>query len=230
MSVTPEQIAAYADGELDDVTAARVARAVAEDPELAAQLAAHRALRETLAAHFAPILNEPVPEAITAPIAAARKVVDLAEVRAARAAWWQAPAVRWGAPALAASLVLAVLLPRGGDSPAGYAPTQLAAVLDTAPSGAAAGEGARVLLSFRDQAGAFCRGYASPARSGIACKDDTGWKLRMNAPGSAAQGGEFRQAGSAEAAVMAAAQDLAAGPALDAAGERAAQANGWRAP
>ena len=229
MSVTPEQIAAYADGELDQVTTARVARAVAESPELAAQLAAHQALRAQLAAHFAPILSEPVPEAITAPIAAASKVVDLNEVRAARAAWWQAPAVRWGGPALAASLALAVLLPRGGDTPQGYAPSQLAAALEAAPSGTAR-EGTRVLLSFRDEAGAYCRGFASPARSGIACKDDTGWKLRMNAPGSAAQQGEFRQAGGAEAAVMAAAQDLAEGPALDAAGERAAQANGWRAP
>ena len=70
MTVTPEQIAAYADGELDEVTAARVARAIADSPELAAQLAAHQALREQLSAHFAPILSEPVPEGISAPIAA----------------------------------------------------------------------------------------------------------------------------------------------------------------
>ncbi len=229
MSVTPEQIAAFADGELDEVTAARVARAIADSPELAAQLAAHQALREKLSAHFAPILSEPVPEAITAPIVAASKVVDLGAVRAARAAWWNAPAVRWGGPALAASLALAVLLPRGDETPNGYAPTQLASVLEATQSGTAT-NGTRVLLSFRDQAGGFCRGYAAPAQSGIACKDDTGWKVRMTAGGSAAQGGEFRQAGSAEAAVMAAAQDLAAGPALDAAGERAARANGWRAP
>lgn len=229
MTVTPETIAAYADGELDELAAARVARAVAESPELAEQLAAHQALREQLAAHFAPILSEPVPTAISAPIVAASKVVDLGQVRAERAAWWQAPAVRWGGPALAASLMLAVLLPRGGDTPQGYAPTQLAAALEAAPSGTAS-DGTRVLLSFRDEAGAFCRGYASPVQSGIACKDATGWRVRMTADGSAAQTGEFRQAGSAEAVVMAAAQDLAAGPALDAAGERAARANGWRAP
>ncbi|MGH6786660.1 MAG: anti-sigma factor family protein [Novosphingobium sp.] len=229
MTVTPEQIAAYADGELDELTAARIARAVADSPELAAQLAAHLGLRDTLSAHFAPILEEPVPEAIGAPIAAAAKVVDLGAVREQRAAWWRAPAVRWGAPALAASLALAVLLPRGGETAEGYAPTQLAAALEATSSGTAT-NGTRVLLSFRDKAGAFCRGYASPAQSGIACKDDAGWKLRMTAGGSAAQAGEFRQAGSGEAAVMAAAQDLAAGSALDGPGERAARANGWRAP
>ena len=40
---------------------------------------------------------------------------------------------------------------------------------------------------------------------------------------------EFRQAGSADAAIMAAAQDMAAGSALESAAEKAARANGWKA-
>ena len=46
--------------------------------------------------------------------------------------------------------------------------------------------------------------------------------------GGPAQTGAYRQAGSAEASLMAAAQDLMAGDPLDAAQEKAAQAKDWR--
>ena len=54
--------------------------------------------------------------------------------------------------------------------------------------------------------------------------------LRFTGAGAVEQSADYRQAASADAAVMAAAQDMAAGPALDAAAERAARADGWRAP
>ena len=45
MTVTREELAAFADGELDPAREAEVAAAVAADPELEAQLEAHRTLR-----------------------------------------------------------------------------------------------------------------------------------------------------------------------------------------
>ena len=45
MTIAPELLAAYADGELDGQEASTVAAAIAANPELQAQLAAHRALR-----------------------------------------------------------------------------------------------------------------------------------------------------------------------------------------
>lgn len=65
-------------------------------------------------------------------------------------------------------------------------------------------------------------------RSGVPCRDGRGWNLGKVIGGDNAQAGEFRQAGSAEAEVLAAIQDSADGPALDAQGEEAARRGGWR--
>src|SRR5690606_11603626 len=62
MTIPPELLAAYADGELDAEAARAVEAEIAGNPALQAQLAAHRALRARLAAHFAPIAEQPVPE------------------------------------------------------------------------------------------------------------------------------------------------------------------------
>ncbi len=230
MSVTPEVLAAFADGELDDLTSARVSRAIAADPGLAAQLEAHLALKAQLGAHFAPILAQPVPERLTEPLDQARKVVDFAAVRARRKVW-QVPAWRFAGPALAACLVIALLIPRGDDAApevGRVASGALAQLLDESPSGATASAGGRILLSFRDNAGRVCRGYAGTAQSGIACHESDGWRIRVVAPGERTQTVDYRQAGSGAAEVMEAAQALAAGPAFDAAEEQAARANGWK--
>ena len=229
MTITPEQLAAYADGELDDVTAARVRRALEADPELAGNLAQLTELRGLLAARFDPILDEPVPDRLTQPVEAAAKVVSLSDVRAARQKLWHRPQFRFAAgSAIAASLVVAVLVGGRGGVPAGYAETQLAAALDNTLSGQTASDGTKLLLTFRDRNGAACRGYAGTAASGIACHDERGWKLEAVGQAGLGQTTQYQQAGSADAAIMAAAQDLAAGPALDAEAETAARKAGWR--
>jgi anti-sigma factor RsiW len=149
-----EELAAFADGELHGTRAAEIKTAVAVDPALAAQLAAHRALKARLASHFAPILDEPVPERLTGALAPKAGVVDFAAAHERRQQARNLPRWIWiAAPALAASLVVAVLVPRG-ESDGGYATGQLAVALDsqlvaTQPSDAPT----RVLLSFRDQGG-----------------------------------------------------------------------------
>ena len=86
----------------------------------------------------------------------------------------------------------------------------------------------RVLLSFRDEGGAYCRAFAGEEQSGIACRDAEGWRLIMEGEGAPAQGGDYRMAGNSAAQVLERAQAMAAGPALDAGQERAARARGWR--
>ncbi|MFM5916923.1 MAG: anti-sigma factor family protein [Novosphingobium sp.] len=229
MTVTPEQLAAYADGELDEMTAARVRKEIEADPALAQQLAQLTSLSAMLSARFDPILADAVPERLTRPIADAAKVVDIGTARAASQNLWQRREFRFGAgAAIAASLVVAVLVGGRGGTPQGYADTQLAAALDGTLSGQTAPDGTRMLISFRDGGGQACRGYAGTSASGIACRDDKGWKLRTVGGRSEKQATEYQQAGSADAAVMAAAQDMAAGPALDQAGEQAARQNGWK--
>jgi hypothetical protein len=225
MSVTPEELAAFADGELDEPRRSEVAAAVEGDPALAAQVERHRALKDRLAAHFAPILEQPLPERLAEPLAAGEpKVIDFTTAKQRRAA---RGIPRWSwvvGPALAASLALAVFLPRGTD----YASPQLAAVLDrqlvaTQPSDAPT----RILLSFQNNDDQFCRAFAGSEQSGIACKDATGWRLRATAAGTAAPQGDYRMAGSTAAELMAKVQAMAVGPALTADEEQAAQAQSW---
>ncbi|MFO6447921.1 zf-HC2 domain-containing protein [Erythrobacter sp. NE805] len=235
MSVSEERLAAYADGELEGAERAEVEAAIAADPALAARLAAHRALKARLAAHYAPLAEEAVPDRLAAllavPPAAPAEVVSLAAARQKRGL---APAVRrWApiaGPALAASLILALWQPWQAGVPEGYARGELAAALDTQLAGdQPSGAPTRILLSFARTEGDLCRAYRSGAEGGIACRDAAGWKIERRFALDGAPAGQFRQAGS-EADLMAAAQDMAAGGALDAEGEAAARKRGWTQP
>lgn len=230
MTISPEMLAAYADGELDELGTARVERALNEDPALAEQLEALMSLKTTLSAHYDPILVQPVPAILTAPIAAAARIVDLGSVRAARQRWFERPALRYGGGAIAAAFALAlfVFAGRQGAGPTDLVEPSLASALDHQRSGVAGPDGTTVLLSFRDRAGTLCRGYAAKAGSGIACHDDKGWTVRVRGGAGEAMQGDYRQAGTGDAAVMAAAQDMAADGALDAEQEAAAIASGWQ--
>jgi anti-sigma factor RsiW len=228
MSVTPEELAAFADGELEPTRQAEVAAAVAADPALAAQLEAHRALRERLGAHFAPIFEAPVPDRLASLVKLEPQVIDFAAAREKRERARTLPRWTWFAgPALAASLALAVFMPRGAGD--GYASGDLAKTLDGQLVAAQSADApTRILLSFRAESGAYCRAFAGEAQSGIACRDDAGWRLIEEAGGAGGQNNEYRMAGSAAPKVLERAQAMAAGPALDAAEERAARARGWR--
>ena len=70
---------AFADGELDEISRARVERAVAADPALRARLEQQQKLRATLAAFYGPTAEEEVPEQFRAMLDT--NVVDFAERR-----------------------------------------------------------------------------------------------------------------------------------------------------
>lgn len=232
MTVTREDLAAFADGELTGERAAQVAAAVAADPALASEVEAHRALRARLAEHYAPVAAAPVPDRLAALLTQSQEaeVVDFAEAKERREARRTIP--RWGwivGPALAASLALVVLMPGSGDDGAPYADPQLARVLDTRlVAEQAPGADTRILLSFRAQGGDVCRVFSGEGGGGIACRDQRGWRLEALGEGSADASTEYRMAGANEAALLSRAQDMAQGPALDATAEAEAKANGWR--
>lgn len=232
MTVSREELAAFADGELSPARAAEIAAAVAADPALAQQVEAHRSLKSMLSGHYAPIADQPVPDRLAAMLESPREaeVVDFAAARERRDERRRIPRWTWIAgPALAASLALAVILPRGGDQPSPYADAQLARVLDdTLVASQPQQADTRVLLSFRDGADRYCRAFTGTAGGGIACRDAEGWKLEALGKGSEASASDYRMAGAGDAEILARAQDMAAGPALDAADEAAARAAGWR--
>ena len=227
MSIDDETLMAYADGELDPLAARRVERAIAADPALADRVDRHRALRARIAAGFAPIAEEPVPDRLSDMLG--RKVVRLADHAPRRAIpRWQAAA------AMAACLIVGLMLglgvqPQGSVTARGdglYASGPLARALDDQPGGATGA--VRVAVSFRDRQGGYCRVFSSAAADGIACRDAAGWALRQTRPGTVAPTAAYAQAGSADPDLMAAAQDMMAGTPLDAASEARARARGWR--
>lgn len=230
MSIDPETLMAYADGELGPIEAKRVERAIAADPALGEEVARHRALRARLSGHFAPLAEEPVPDRLAAMLRRPGNVVELPGRKSAgHIAGW----ARWGG-AVAASLVLGLVLGHGLRDPGVvqtrggqlYAAGTLASALDQQ---LAADRGAvQVPITFRDASGSYCRVFISQAAQGIACHDRQGWSLRQTRAGGSVAKTDYVQAGSAGAAVMATAQEMMAGAPLDAATEARARASGWR--
>lgn len=232
MSFDPETIVAFVDGELDDLTARRIARAAAGDAALAAEIARYRALRATLTAHYAPVVEEAVPDRLRALLEGNAAVdTSIAERRDRKRARF-AP-IHWGA--IAASLVLGLTLGFKPWLPAAdvtgangrlVASGALAEALDTQLASNQPDDAAtRIGLSFRDRTGRICRSFAGADLAGIGCRDGGRWTLERTLAGE--QGHAYRQASSGVLAADAAA--MMAGEAFDAAAERAAQASGWAA-
>ena len=91
-----------------------------------------------------------------------------------------------------------------------------------------AGADTRILLSFRNGEGDYCRAFNAVSGNGIACRDAQGWKLEALGAGEAESASDYRMAGADAGAIMAQAQSMADGPALDAEAEAAARAAGWQ--
>lgn len=233
MTHDPDTLCAYVDGELDEVTAARLAKAAEVDPELAARIAAETRLRDILIAHFDPVLAEQVPQRLVLPIETSRKVVSLQDQRS-RLSLVPPRMLRWTIPAMAAALALTVFLPGSGgptETRDGliFAANDLAEALDTQlVADQEAGNDTRILLSFADKEGRLCRAFARTDVSGIACMEYTGWHLRTQQGGVDIKSGDYRQASSVDSSIMASAQEMADGPAFDAEQERLARAQSWR--
>jgi hypothetical protein len=229
-------IAAYVDGELDLVTAKRLERALETDAELAKAVQRELALRSKLSSHYAPVLDEALPDRLTAllTVSAGTNVDDsMGQRREARAAFQRPAIAQWGA--MAASLALGLMIggyalnrgsgnvsDQGGQLVASGAlsdalRTQLAA---TQPTDAKI----RIGTSFANQSGEYCRTFESPALDGIACNTGGAWQLRQTVSGQAAA--QYRQASAGALAEAAAA--MMAGEPLDASQEKAAKAKGWK--
>ncbi|MEG3175575.1 anti-sigma factor [Sphingomonas sp. RB3P16] len=236
-AIDPEMLMAYADGELDPLSAKRVERAIAGDPEAAATVGRHRALRETLGRAFDPIAAEVVPPSLRA-AAISPNVVDLSSARAG-----QRPTRATGGWAIggviAASLALGLFLGDrlGEDAPIAsrdgrlVASGKLASALDTQlASNQGSATTTRMLVSFRDRSGAICRTFTTPALGGIACRDGDAWRIQETRGRRAPAATDYRQAGSDDAALMADAEAAMSGEPFDAATEARARQDGWRSP
>lgn len=236
MTYDAATIAAFVDGELDDISARRLERAAEDDSALAQAIARHRALKSRLTAHYNPILNAPVPDRLTALLARSDTVDDSFGTRLEKRQDAATARLRfnpryWGA--IAASLVLGLTI---GTSP--WTPAQpvisrdgaliasgsLAKALDTQlASTQPANSLVRIGLSFKAKDGRYCRTFDSAAIAGIGCHADGAWMLEQTLSGT--QQSDYRQAGSG--ALVSTAVEMMAGEPLDATTEAAAKAKGW---
>jgi hypothetical protein len=234
-----------------------LADAVARERALRGRLQSAYApvLDEPLPAGLLDLLAIPDAAAKAAPVhlaAAANESLPAGANDAPRAALPHAR--RWGWSqfgAMAACLVLGVLFGTRAVAPHQGGGDALA--LAVAPDGAITAQGALrdaleqdvagtvldpnarvgVGLSFRDHAKDYCRTFTlDSASSGVACKQADGWvvaHLEHGANDRAGEAGGYRTAGSRlSPALLQAIDAMRDGDTLDAAGEAAAKARGWR--
>ena len=228
--MTEEQIIAYVDGELGPIEALRFERAIEADPAMAVEVERHRRLRAMVAGHFAPVPTEPLPERLTALLDS-----NVVAFRPARKSWFgQGGRYAALAASLVAGLIAGQFLPLAPSAPIGeqggavVAQGDLADALDNQLASAEQSGPYRIGVSFRRGDARYCRTFAGKAGVGIGCRDDRGWTLERFVADKPPEAAAYRQAGSASADILAAAQDMMAGNPLDAAAEKAVQARGWR--
>ncbi|WP_447728137.1 anti-sigma factor family protein [Sphingomonas koreensis] len=232
MTIDPETLMAFADGELDPVAAKRVEKAIAADPALGAQVEQHRRLAASLRAAFDPVAAAPVPPAVEAMLRGSAKIVPLAPrpARRERPFWMGAVAASLVVGLLAGPLLFSGdtggVMMRDGTAIASGA---VAKALGTQLASAQAPDApVRVGVTFRDGAQRWCRTFESGTTGGIACAQGGNWRIERLYGGLSQQGAAYRQAGSPAVAMMADAQAMMAGDPLDAAAETAARDSGWR--
>lgn len=249
MEWSDAMLMAYVDGELDADTAASLTAALAGRPDLMQRVEALRRVRRLVADAYAPVLEEPVPDRLTALLAEppmrSADVVDLAARRAkAKAPSPAHPLSRRLAPwmAMAAAVVVGVLLSTGerpgfaGDAPvalldgAPVASGPLRTALETHLASDAQTGAVRVGVTFA-AANGYCRSFSAQGDapiSGLACRDAGAWQIALLERSQAKEGAELRTASGLSPTLAAAIEARAKGDMLNAAAERAARDNGWK--
>ena len=243
MEIDDLKLLAYADGELGPGERLEVERALGTDPALAARLAAHRTLAARLSMAMQGELTEPVPERLvqvarTAPAGSASlsRIGPRNPGSGSLLPRWSALAASFAFGAIGAALWLKSTdhslmgVQHGRLSARG----ELAQVLTDQLAGANAGARTQVGISFRDKQGQYCRTFTirdGAGTAGLACRDAAGWSVQAVAPlgESENNGAGLRMAASSmPKEIVEAVDNRIVGEALDGAGEKRAQAQGWR--
>jgi len=240
MTFDDEMIMAYVDGECGPVTIKRIEKAMEADAFLAEQVSKARALRVKLAAFYAPVAEEAVPDRLTAMLTSAATANVEHSFTARKADQIHAKRhgrgfgiVQWGAMAATLALGIAVGqygLGGGSDSPfaqqggALIASGTLEHALDKQLASAQPDDSDyRIGLTFRAKAGNICRSFTGEAVSGIGCREGENWKMVNTLPGGAQS--DYRQASSS--ALNAIAAEMMTDAPVDADTERTLRDSGW---
>lgn len=234
MNWRDEDIMAYVDGEMSNDMRTRFEAALASDPDLAERSEQMRRLANRVRSAYAPVANEPVPDRFKSLLSASAPVgvtgprwMDrLRDLLAGRLAGQ-------GLAALA-SLVLGLfvgaqfLAPGPGISGQSVqASAQLAAALDAAGGS----DDWNMAVTFRNDVGQYCRAFQAsetPTR-GVACRDESGWQVRLLLNDRTAASGGYQLAGSSlPPTLLRSIDDMIEGDPLDPESIETAAAAGWR--
>lgn len=250
MGITDQLLMAYVDGELSPDLAALILSRLETEPDLLERLEQHQRLRRELSAAYGPVMGEPLPPSLAALLARegaqAPPSPAIAQFRLPGPEQGSAFSRFGGAWPLLAAAAAAVFgvglsearhagdpLARSGDGRI-VASGPLARSLEHSLAGDAAGSGAKIMASFEDRSGRYCRVFDAAAgghENGVACKSDGRWLVVALADGPGAEPSSgYRQASSPLAASIATAVDeLQASSALTPEQERQARTRQWRA-
>lgn len=240
MTISHELLEAFVDGELDEQERARVEAAVAADLALGARVARLREVGKIVAGAYEGLLAAPLPDAVEAAVRTKTSdVVPFARPRN-RIQW---PSAVGGAAAMAAAFAFAVysgafeppqsaIVAVGGELIAGR---ELSEGLDRAKSAEAfnvEGGRAQVSLSLVTESGKYCRQFhsdvADRAVDGLACREGDRWRVEIAAASHRTATDGFHPAGAAGGLLDTAIDRMRPRTILNADGEGAAIARGWR--
>jgi hypothetical protein len=236
MTLSKEILMQFVDGELAPQEASRIEAEIANDAQARAFVETQTALRQQFQAAFSPVMEERIPDRLTA--AVANTPVSwrwrMGQKFSRRNAWiWTGlPA----AGALAMGLVIGIAVNPSNMGPVGtkngtlVAQGALADALNTRlASDTTQANGPHIGISFRAKDGRDCRTFATNGIAGIACRGDANWNVAALASAPVETSGTYHMAGSGLPDVIRnAAANMIEGAPFDAAAERQARDRGWK--
>lgn len=238
MTVSPETLLAFVEGELSPEEAKKVAAEVANDSSLAAHVENHRALKERLQAAALPSEAVATSESAEPMLLAAPVSQRFPAATAPRRTASYVPA-----GAMAAGIVLGALL-WGSMAPAGdirveegmvIADGTLARALSIVTAKDRNGPAFSPSVigdSFFSNDGFFCRNFGTGQAgkgglAGIACREDDQWRIRLLASADATANSASAKEPPVPQAVRDMLETLMVGTPLDPDSEQAARAQHW---
>jgi anti-sigma factor RsiW len=243
MGITDQLLMAYVDGELSPDLAALILSRLEAEPDLLERLERHQRLRSEVSDAYRPVMGEPLPPNLAALLAQEGLKAGVATARLTeRLVFGKFEKIWPMCAAVAAAAVVGVglsealhsreplALSRGRIVAAG----PLARSLEHSLAADGSGSGAKIMASFEDRAGRYCRLFQARGshEDGVACKNDGRWQVvaLANAVGSEPPNG-YRQASLALAAsVEAAMGEFQASNVLTPEQELQARTREWQVP
>lgn len=231
MSIDPEHLMAYVDGQTDADETARIEAAIAADPLLRARAQGWRAQNQALRAAFDPILQEPVPQRLQDALAHDAQILAFAPKRRN----WRVLSASLIGLAAAALLGFQLgagqsngLLRTGGGG--AWAKGELARALEHQASGQPGKGQVAIAFTVQDQNDAPCRAFRvhSQGLDGLACRQDAGWSVMALGRQAIGEPGAYRPAAGLSPGVLAALEGIEGAEALSPDAEAARIQANWR--